>query len=159
VTKPDLIIQIKKVRDSKPTLVSIRADGTRTWGQLHAFFPEHDLTHFAVESVMQCRNAFFGLISQGWSIDDFALPGAAQRLPFEALWVENIVMLIERGGLQSASELNEHLSLLTNAQAEQAFRFTSAQWESICAERAARLQQWRELVDGETMEIHFVVGG
>ncbi|MEQ1904359.1 MAG: hypothetical protein ABL888_09260 [Pirellulaceae bacterium] len=66
---------------------------------------------------------------------------------------------VERGGLQSGNELNEHLSLLPNAQAEQAFRFTSAQLDSICAERAARLQQWRELIDGETMELYFVVGG
>ena len=122
---------------------------------MHAFFPEHDLTHFAVESEMQCRNAFFGLIAQGWNIDDFAAHGAAERLPFEALWVENIVMLIERGGLESAKELNDHLGLFSNAQAKQAFRFNPAQWESVCAKRMALLEQWRELVDGGTLELYF----
>ena len=152
----DLMIQIKKVRDSSPTMACIRADGSRTWGRMHPFFPAHDLTHFAVESVMNCGEAFFGLIAQGWEIDDFAIPGVAQRLPFQALWVENVVMLVERGHLPDETALNEHLDLLRTSH-EQAFRVTADQWQQIGEVRAARLNQWSELPGGATLELAFTV--
>ena len=53
---PDLIIRIKKKTDGEAALTCERADGSVTWqrqeGQLGRFFPLHDLTHFAVESVL-----------------------------------------------------------------------------------------------------------
>lgn len=45
-------VHIKKGRDGRPTLTCIRADGSRTWSRVHPFFPLHDLTHYAVESVL-----------------------------------------------------------------------------------------------------------
>ena len=59
----------------------MRDDGTRTWGKLHPFFPEHDLTHFAVEGVLGLTEAFFGLVRSGWQLDDFSTPGLRARLP------------------------------------------------------------------------------
>jgi len=56
-----MIIEIRKGRDGPPSLTCIRADGSRTWARMHPFFPLHDLTHLAVESVMGFDQAFFGL--------------------------------------------------------------------------------------------------
>jgi hypothetical protein len=47
-----VLIQLKKGRDAPATLACVRDDGTRTWGKEHPFFPVHDLTHCAVESVL-----------------------------------------------------------------------------------------------------------
>lgn len=81
-----MIIELKKGHNGPPTLSCIRADGTRTRGKLHPFFPVHDLTHAAVESVLGFNEAFFGLVAAG-------------RLPMEARWAEGIVGVLdlERG--------------------------------------------------------------
>ena len=77
-----MFIQLKKGRDGPATLACVRADGTRTWGKEHPFFPVHDLTHCAVESVLGFDQAFFGLIAKGWDIDDFAKPRASRAMPW-----------------------------------------------------------------------------
>ena len=53
---PDLIVRIKKKTNGEAALTCQRADGSITWqrqeGQASRFFPMHDLTHFAVESIL-----------------------------------------------------------------------------------------------------------
>ena len=106
-------IQLKKGRDGPSTLACVRADGSRTWAKEHPFFPLHDLTHCAVESVLGLEEAFFGLISHGWEIDDFAKPGASARLPREAALAEHIVGVLDRERAlpqpMSAAEVNDSL--------------------------------------------------
>lgn len=51
-----MVIQLKKGRDGPSTLACVRSDGSRTWGKEHPFFPLHDLTHCAVESVLGVRS-------------------------------------------------------------------------------------------------------
>src|SRR5437867_199604 len=91
-----MFIQIKKGRDGPATLACVRADGTRTWGKEHPFFPVHDITHCAVESVLGFDQAFFGLIAAGWSIDDFEKPRATRTMPFQALVAEHVVGVFDR---------------------------------------------------------------
>lgn len=69
---PALRIQITKRTDGGAVLECVRADGTETWqkqqSQSAAFFPLHDLTHYAVETELGISEAFYGLIASGWSI-------------------------------------------------------------------------------------------
>ena len=58
-----LTIEFKKTKDGRPSLACVRPDGTRTWARVHPFFPTHDLTHCAVESVLGFDQAFFGLVA------------------------------------------------------------------------------------------------
>ena len=88
-----MFIQLKKGRDGPATLACVRADGSRTWGKEHPFFPVHDLTHCAVENVLGFDQAFFGLIATGWDIDDFTKPGASRKLPFQAIVAEHVVVV------------------------------------------------------------------
>ncbi|HEY3279823.1 MAG TPA: hypothetical protein VGJ83_04865 [Gemmatimonadales bacterium] len=79
-----MIIELKKGRDGPANLACVRADGSRTWAREHPFFPVHDLTHCAVESVFGFTEAFFGLVAAGRSIDatgTAALPVEAHRPP------------------------------------------------------------------------------
>ena len=75
-------------------LKCIRADGTTTWqkqSERHAaFFSLHDLTHFAVETTLGLKRAFFGLIAEGWDIEDTTGKGARGPLPAEAIEVERV---------------------------------------------------------------------
>jgi len=155
-----MIVEIKKGHDGPSSLTCIRADGTRTWGRVQSFFPIHDLTHFAVESVLEFREAFFGLIDAGWSVDDFQAKGVAARLPLEAIWAESIVGLfdLERGtGTEwSAPEFNE--ALLASLRAQGATGFRPVTDDELARARALRNElkgRWEALAPGETLAVPF----
>jgi hypothetical protein len=80
---PALAIQIEKRADGRATLRCTRGDGSVTWqvqrARHAAFFPLHDLTHYAVETVLGFRRGFFGLIADGWDIDDTTGKGRRSR--------------------------------------------------------------------------------
>ena len=90
-----------------------------TWqkqqGSHARFFPLHDLTHFAVETTLGIRCAFYGLIASGWDISETDGKHARGPLPPRALTVEHIVGLLdhERAGVaapMTTSEFNEQLA-------------------------------------------------
>jgi len=99
-----LRISIQKRADGGAVLRCTRADGSVTWqkqeGPRAAFFPRHDLTHFAVETVLGVRRAFYGLVSEGWEIPDTEGKGPRGPLPGDAVAVEHLVGLLdlERAG-------------------------------------------------------------
>jgi hypothetical protein len=155
-----MIIQLKKGRDAASSLACIRADGSRTWAKLHPFFPLHDLTHCATESVLEFREGFFGLVASGWNIDDFEAKGAAKRLPHQAGWAESIVGILdqERGAGRdlSASEFNEALTESLHGQDFAGFReLKEEELARVRALRARLFEQWRALPAGETLELKF----
>ncbi len=89
----DLLIRIKKNTDGSAALSCLRADGSVTWqrhnGKQGRFFPFHDLTHYAVETVLEHRRGFYGLVAGGWDLTDFGNP------PFQLRDV--LVLEFERG--------------------------------------------------------------
>ena len=155
-----MIIQLKKGRDAASTLACVRADGSRTWGKLHPFFPLHDLTHCATESVLEFREGFFGLVASGWNIDDFEAKGAVKRLPLQAGWAESIVGILDlergTGRVLSASEFNEALAESLRGQEFAAFReLNEEELARVRALRGLLFERWRMLPQGETLEVEF----
>lgn len=73
----------------------VRDDGSLVWQKQTdrhaAYFALHDLTHFAVESVLGYQRGFFGLLREGWDFDDTTGKGPRGPLPVEAGEVEVIV--------------------------------------------------------------------
>lgn len=119
-----LLIQLKRLRDGGAALSCTRRDGSIVWqrqgGSLGLVFPTHDLTHYAVETVLGYRRAFYGLLDSGWEFSDFAAPWPRGPVPDEARVAELIVSLFEterRMGLSwSADELREQAKLYIAAQ-------------------------------------------
>jgi len=110
-----LKLQLVKRRDGCGVLRCTRADGSVTWQKQTkhaAHFALHDLTHYAVETALGCKRGFFGLISEGWEIDETTGKGARGALPQEAFEVEQIVGLFDRergfGGIYTAEEFNQY---------------------------------------------------
>ncbi|MBK7404918.1 MAG: hypothetical protein IPJ41_09865 [Phycisphaerales bacterium] len=67
-------------RTGRPALLSChRDDGTSTIAEI-APGPSHDLAHYAVETTLNLRRAFFGLVAGGMNLQDFDVPGAVKRL-------------------------------------------------------------------------------
>jgi hypothetical protein len=162
---PDLIIRIKKKNDGSAAFSATRADGSVTWQQQNGaqgrFFPQHDLTHFAVETVLGYRRAFYGLLAEGWDLARFALPGAAEFLPAEALLAEVIVGMFdsERGSGERTSADDFNWKLDTYYEAHRSprpeFRMNDEQMAAIRRRRAELFDRWTALPAGDTLELGF----
>lgn len=95
---PELQILFAKAKDptAQDVLTCVRSDGSRTWSRLDAVFPIHDMTHYAVETELNAKDGFFGLLAQGWDITDFGIPEKRAKMPLEALWIEHVVGIVWR---------------------------------------------------------------
>ncbi len=145
-------IEIVKRADGAGLLRCTRDDGSVTWqkqAKHGAHFALHDLTHFAVETCLGCRRGFFGLIADGWGIDDTTGTGGRGTLPTGATDVERIVGLFDTerasGALLTLQEFNEHGPLPVTAE----------QIDCVRKLRSSLFKQWRETEVGETLELRF----
>ena len=157
---PVLTIRLKKTPDAPPVLAAKRGDGSATWQRSHVAFPVHDLVHYCVESTLGFRNAFFGLIAQGWSLEDFGNPWPRGPLPEEAGLVEGIVGEIWRAYSAkeplSARELNQRVSAHRAQRGLGMPRMvTEGELEEITARLDELAQKWRALTPGGTLELRF----
>ena len=162
---PELSIRIKKKSDGSAALSCTRADGTTTWqrqeGQLGRFFPLHDLTHFAVETVLGLRDAFYGLLADGWDLSTFAEPGIAKRLPADAGLAEVLVGFFDTeratGTRATAEDFNWKIRTYYERQATPmpTFRMTDDQLDRIRALRAELFARWQAVQPGDALVLSF----
>lgn len=159
-----LVIRITKRPDGCAVLQCVRADGSVTWQKQesrHAgFFALHDLTHFAVESTLGLRRGFYGLIAEGWNVEDTTGKGARGPLPHEAVEVEFLVGLLdaERASatLWTAGEFNEHAAIRAAASGQAAPRRLSDEDLLRVRNLRARLfKQWLDLHPGASIELDY----
>jgi len=163
--RPELLVQITKRTDGRSVLRCVRADGSVVWqrqdGRQAQFFPFHDLIHFALETTLGLGNGFFGLIAQGWEIDETTGTTSRSPVPSEAMLVEQLVNLftVERIGgapLPSATELHERLQLLVRAgQLDEARSFTDLEISAARARIDELHDAWAALPGGGTLELPF----
>lgn len=154
-----LRVELTRRTDGGAVLRCVRRDGSVTWQKqagVHAeFFPGHDLTHFAVESELGTTAAFYGLIADGWDIDETTGKGARGPLPPEAVVVEHIVGLldVERGSghLLSGAELRSAL----DKKGFGAPLPNDAALARIRARRSDLLRRWQALPAGATLDLTF----
>ncbi len=152
-------VQITKKADGSGVLRCVRADGSATWQKQTdrhaAFFALHDLTHFAVETALGYRRGFFGLVAEGWEIEDTTGKGARGPLPPEAAEVEGIVGLFdaERGGGQiwTVEEFNEFGAM--KGLRELSFD----EIVKVKKKRSELFQQWFAVEPGAALELAFEV--
>ncbi len=147
-----VLIEIAKQPDGSGVLRCRRADGSVTWQKQTrhaAHFAVHDLTHYAVETVLGYQRGFFGLIGEGWDVEDTTGKGARGPLPAEAVEVEQVVGLFdsERGSgvLWTTEEFN----------AFSPRTLTGDEIQKIRALRAALSREWAALAPGQKLELTF----
>jgi hypothetical protein len=155
-------VHMTKRPDGTGVLRCVRADGSVTWQKQRQghFFAHHDLTHFAVESTLGFTHGFYGLIAQGWDIDDTTGKGARGPLPDEAVEVEFLVGALdaERAGetLWTPEEFNNYLTLKASGAGRHAPRaLTPENLMRVRSRRAAWFAEWAALLSGETMVLDF----
>ena len=163
-----LVIAIKKKTDGSASLACRRADGSVTWqrqeGAQGRFFPRHDLTHYAVETVLGMDQAFYGLVASGWEFGDFGHPWPRGPMPAEAIAAELIVGYLDAeraaGVTWSAEDFNAKTAAYHAAHGGlPGFELREADLDLIRQTRAALFAQWDALPDGATLELPFPHGG
>lgn len=161
---PALTIRIKKNKDGTAALSCTRADGTVTWqrqlGQLGAFFPQHDLTHYAVETVLCHRKGFYGMVADGWDLSDFGAPWPKGRIPSDMDPSELIVGFLDlerrTGNIWDASDLEAKANnyfAMHNIDAK--FSITNDELWKIRQRRGELFKMWEAVPPGDTLELRF----
>ncbi|MDH4042827.1 MAG: hypothetical protein OEY20_08055 [Gemmatimonadota bacterium] len=160
----ELRIQLTKRRDGDVVLRCIRADGSATWqrhrGRQAGFFPLHDLTHYAVETELGFGRGFYGLIAEGWDIEDTGVSPTRGPLPPEALIVEHIVgsLDVQRadGSTWTAGDFNERVARFAATRGLAPPRaFTEDDVTRLRSRLRELLARWAALPAGEMLELPF----
>lgn len=158
-----LIIRIKKNADGRSALTCTRPDGTTTWQSLNAtqgrFFPRHDLTHYAVETVLGHLRGFYGLVAEGWNLTDFGAPWPRGRIPAEAILSETIVGLLDleraTGERVNASDVNARLAEVSEESGIPSPEITDLDLDQIRQRRAELFADWDAVNPGDALELPF----
>ena len=164
---PPLSIRLKRHSDASASITLTRANGTVTWqrqqGSLALVFPQHDLTHYAVEQTLGFHGAFFGLVADGWDISDFAVPFPKGPVPLEAREVEMLVGLFD--GMRAvhqvwnAAELNAEMRVLANDSKFAGVQPRPLSDDDVARVRAVRnelIAKWKTTPRDESIELKFV---
>lgn len=162
-----LVIRMKKKPDGSAALSCRRADGSVTWqrqdGGQGRFFPLHDLTHYAVETVLGCRRGFFGLVMDGWDLTDFGAPWPRGPIPADAQPAELIVGFfdLERAaGTEWTAEQFNAAAAAYHAQhgVPGACVLSDDDLRRIRDARRGLFARWNALPRGESLELRFGPG-
>jgi hypothetical protein len=139
-----------------------RENGTSDWMPTTPFFVEHDITHFAVETTLGFQEAFWGLMSKGWSFSNFEdrQPGSrkAVQLPPEAYITEGLVGAIQVDHMHGPFSYEGFLKVLRESHEALGATppvITSEQLTSIRELKNQLIVRWKELAPGDRLEITF----
>jgi len=159
-----MIVKLKKqTATASGTLTCIRSDGSITWQASSAFFAEHDLYHFAVESVLGYNQAFFGLLAAGRDIDSFGTRnGAKDTYNAEEMWAESLVGCLQwpqvgGGEPLSTAEVLQQLTVTFQNSSLGIPPITSEQVQKIRNLARALQSRWAQLGAGEILELRFPI--
>lgn len=159
----ELRIRMKKGRDGPHTLACTRADGSTTvQHNRQGFFPLHDLMHYAVETVLGYRRGFYGLVAQGWGLEDFGAPWPRGRLPADLDPVEEVVGRLDleaaTGHPTDAGELNAMVREWAEGKAWKPAPITAAELDRIRALAGDLRSRWLALEPGGSIDLVFGAG-
>jgi len=149
-----LRIEIAKQSDCVANMRCKRDDGSLTWQKhtKHAVhFVHHDLTHFAVETTLGYSRGFFGLLAEGWDVDDTTGKGSRGPLPPEALEVERFV------GIFDTERMSGTLWTLDEFNAYAPRALTQEELLEIRRLRGTLFRQWSGVEPGRTLQLQFAI--
>jgi hypothetical protein len=146
-----VLIQITKRADGAGVLRCIRADGSITWQKQNrhaAHFALHDLTHYAVETVLGAKCGFFGLVAKGWEIEDTTGKGTRGPLPPEAVEIEQIVGFFDTERASAAIWSVEEFH-------QCGVKLAAEQIAAIRARRSELFQKWFAVPPGGALDLNW----
>lgn len=153
-----LIRLSKPANGASPTLTCIRGDGSVTWQRSSPYFAFHDLLHYAIETTLGYRCAFFGLVAAGRDLDQFGTrSGMKDTYTCKAGWAELIAahLWMPQAREMGDAELQNELLRTCAARMEESPTVSEAQIGAIRRRSAELHALWNEMPDGDALELTF----
>ncbi|HVU36456.1 MAG TPA: hypothetical protein VHE61_23660 [Opitutaceae bacterium] len=145
-------------------LSCIRDDGTVTEGDMprQGILP-HDLFHFAVESTLGWRDAFFGAVARGETLDQIARKSAGRKPTWsvQALQAESLVECLQAeqwGGAADPATFQSTLETTCRRRGVAAPELTLADLQRLRLALRELGTAWRPLNPGHSLERRFPAG-
>ena len=138
----------------------IRKDGSTTWQHVSPFFMMHDLCHYAVETNLALKNAFFGMVASGIDITNFNLPKEQRyiQLTDEAIFTEHLVNLLvidhTQGRMENLIEIFTDVYNDTSGSKLLSY-ITDEKMEKIRKAYSDLLEQWKSTPVSESLNLMF----
>ena len=138
----------------------IRDDGSETWMASDDFFIRHDLSHYAIETILQFKTAFYGMIQNGMDIRDFENKEKRKALLItaEAWYAENMANLFLMETKNGNFEDFNSISSQTLAEMNLPFPALLLNEDDLNTIRNYLQQllfQWNQLPTGDTLRLNF----
>jgi len=161
---PELRIHLVKDKDGSVLLRCHRRDGTVTWQRNDRgrgnFFVVHDLTHYAVETVLAHRRGFWGLVADGWNVTDFGAPWPRGPMPADMDPSELIVGFFDgerAGGVTwTAADFNDKAEkYFASHGAKKTLTLRDRELDAIRTLVQDLISRWMLLPRGATLELPF----
>ena len=159
-----MIVTLTKNEGKPHVLRCLRDDGSVTWFQASAsnadFFAAHDLSHYAIETVLGYRTAFYGMVAAGRDLNDFGSQEGApdpRKYSDEAMYAEemaNLVVLALREGYDFEA-FWEMLVMAHDDLIRPMPSVSQEQFEAIQAKLRELLDAWRVLDVGGSLTLEF----
>jgi len=157
-----MLIQLTK-NTGKPNIIRyIRDNGTHTWMYGDDFFIRHDLSHYALETILGYKTAFNGMLNNGMNISDFEdkEKRAAMNISAEAWYAENManlfLMEIEQGVFDDFNAVQQ-ASFRSFKNEYPVIILSDDKINGIRVYLRELLQRWNELSSGETLALSFTI--
>ena len=134
------------MKDKPPTLTCLRDDGSVTYQKSSAFFVLHDFLHYAVESTLGFRDAFYGMVAQRRDLNTFGTcDGVKHTYPANALRTEEIVGAIQYSFAENPPPPDTEPAMQLD--------LTPAQMGTIRARFDDLCRRWDALAAGESLDV------
>ena len=160
------VISFRKEENKPPLFTFRRSDGSLTWNKLKNLPVEHDLAHYAVETILRFDQSFYGLLDQGFAVDDFERPRDKRpqallptNLPLQAHQAEHIVGLLQTEWVCGPNptfieDLKKTLGGKGLAYPEQ---LTNQQLNEIRNAYLELVHEWNTLPSGQQIDLPFTL--
>ena len=155
-------IIIKKKAGNKHTISYIREGFEDYWIEADDFLVLHDLCHYAIETTLQYKNAFWGLIAEGINPGIFENKETRDALVLtnEAWYAEHLanLLLIEftQGKFEDINAMLEK-SLQQQNPLIPTIQFSNIVIVEIRALLHTLIENWRVVKEGDYLSLDFII--
>lgn len=155
-------IIIKKKSDNKHTISYIREGFEDYWIEADNFLVIHDLCHFAIESTLQYKHAFWGLVSNGINPCVFENKETrdALNLKNEAWYAEHLANLLllefKQGEFDDINVMLEK-SLQQHKPTIPIINFPKSKLDTIKAVLDSLITNWQLVAEGDYLKLDFTI--
>ncbi len=126
------------------------------------FFVRHDLSHFAVETILGYKTAFYGMINNGVELSDFMVKERrdALKLTTEAMHAESLANLFLMdfvdGPVENFDQVQQQ-TMTTSFPNAEPVSLTGEQINSVRQTLSNLLFQWNQLPAGEFFQLEILL--